>query len=146
MSEAQRAREAAMSVECKKDGISQLQSGNWKFVLTIAPGELPEAMMSAAPGTRYQAVFVEVDDTEQPVDRDDTPGKRAKKHFEAACQGAEFQEWVAQKMGSSKPFTHQDTRAATKQLMGITTASLIIAYPEKWQAVYDEFKYRNFTR
>ena len=63
----QRAREAAMPVECKKDVLKQNQDGTWKLTLTIAPDGLPDEIMRAMPGTRYQTVFVEVGDDEQPV-------------------------------------------------------------------------------
>lgn len=146
MSEADRARQAALSLEVKKDGLTQLQSGNWKLTLTVSPTDMPEGILSAPMGTRYMAALVEVDDTEQPVDRseDDTPGKRAKKHFEAACHGEEFQHYMRLRMESAELFGPDDTRAAAKQTMGIKSATEIIAYPEKWKKLYNEFKYRNF--
>ncbi len=78
---AQRAVDAAMEVECKKDSLKQNQDGTWKFTLTIAPGGLPDAMMKAAPGTRYTAVFVEVDDVEEPVKHAPAASEKAKKPF-----------------------------------------------------------------
>lgn len=100
----QRAREAAMPVECKKDVLKQNQDGTWKLTLTIAPDGLPDEIMRAMPGTRYQAVFVEVGDNEEPVakarlERSDKP----RRHFhtlplsqQAAlrCQDAGFREFL----------------------------------------------------
>ncbi len=63
----QRAREAAMPIECKKDSLRQNQDGTWKLVLTIAPDGLPDEIMRAVPGTRYQTAFVEKGDDEEPV-------------------------------------------------------------------------------
>ncbi len=63
----QRAREAAVPIECKKDSLRQNQDGTWKLVLTIAPDGLPDEIMRAVPGTRYQTAFVEKGDDEEPV-------------------------------------------------------------------------------
>ncbi len=63
----QRAREASMPIECKKDSLRQNQDGTWKLVLTIAPDGLPDEIMRAMPGTRYQTAFVEIGDDEQPA-------------------------------------------------------------------------------
>ena len=78
---AQQAVEAAMEVECKKDSLKQNQDGTWKFTLTIAPGGLPDAMMKAAPGTRYTAVFVEVNDQEEPVKHAPAASKKPRRPF-----------------------------------------------------------------
>jgi len=78
---AERAVDAAMEVECKKDSLKQNQDGTWKFTLTIAPGGLPDAMMKAAPGTRYTAVFVEVDDVEEPVKRAPAASEKPRRPF-----------------------------------------------------------------
>ena len=100
---AQRAVDAAMEVECKKDSLKQNQDGTWKFTLTIAPGGLPDAMMKAAPGTRYTAVFVEVDDVEEPVKRAPAAPKKPRRPFhdlplsqQAAlrCQDERFQRFM----------------------------------------------------
>ena len=63
----ERAVDAAMEIECKKDRLAQNQDGTWKLTLTVAPDGLPDAVMKASPGIRYRAFFVEVDDQEEPV-------------------------------------------------------------------------------
>lgn len=158
MSEAERAVAAALTVECKKDGLAQLQSGNWKLTLTVA--DMPTAILSAAMGTRYQAVFVEVDDTEQPVERpqDDTAGKitechpdgvKAKNHFEASCQDSVFSKWLLQRWAASPdvwPKPYPGDRAFAKILCGVESANEFLHEPEKWYALYEEFKYRDSVR
>ncbi len=59
-----------MPAECKKDSLAQLQNGDWKLTLKVAAQDMPSALLEALPGTRYQAVFVEIDDVEQPVSRE----------------------------------------------------------------------------
>lgn len=39
--------------EAKKDGLRQTQDGLWKLGLTVAGDDLPAAVMSAQPGTRF---------------------------------------------------------------------------------------------
>lgn len=55
------------ALHAKKDAVRQTQSGDWKLTLTIAAGDLPTSVMTAAPGTRYVVALVEVGDDEEPV-------------------------------------------------------------------------------
>ena len=119
---AQRAVDAAMEVECKKDSLKQNQDGTWKFTLTIAPGGLPDAMMKAPPGTRYTAVFVEVDDVEEPVKRAPAASNKPRRPFhdlplsqQAAlrCQDDRFcqflgkqHDWTPEDKGGSAGFIY----------------------------------------
>ncbi len=99
----ERAREAALPVECKKDSLRQNQDGTWKLVLTIAPDGLPDPIMKAPPGVRYQCAFVEVDDTEEPVKRTPDAPKRDRTPFHEKeysvqagirCNDPRFQKYV----------------------------------------------------
>lgn len=61
-----------IALECKKDGLTQRQDGTAKLTLTVNGEDMNRAVSAlwAAPmGTRYQVVMVEIDDSEQPVDR-----------------------------------------------------------------------------
>ena len=69
---AQRARDAALTLEVKKDGLQQRQTGEWVLRLTVHPNDMPMPVMTAAMGTRYQCVLVEVDENEQPKGGDAT--------------------------------------------------------------------------
>ena len=77
----ERAVDAAMEIECKKDRLAQNQDGTWKLTLTVAPDGLPDAVMKAPPGVRYRAFFVEVDDQEEPVKHAPAPSEKPKKRF-----------------------------------------------------------------
>ena len=70
---AQNARNAALRLEAKKDGLSQLQNGAWKLTLSVHPSDMPAAILSAAMGTRYVIAAVEVADDETPVLHTDEP-------------------------------------------------------------------------
>jgi len=57
-----------MQFECKKHGLSQQQSGEWTLAVKVHANDVPSALLTAPMGTRYQAVIVEIDDQEQPVE------------------------------------------------------------------------------
>ncbi|MGX1171264.1 hypothetical protein AB7M16_007530 [Bradyrhizobium sp. USDA 372] len=62
------ARRNAISLEVKKDGLTQRQSGDWQLRLTIAAIDMDSRITQAAMGTRFACVLVEVNDDESPVD------------------------------------------------------------------------------
>ena len=64
--EAELARANAISLEAKKDGLTQKQNGDWKLTLTIAAIGMVEQLALASMGTRYQVSLVEVTDDETP--------------------------------------------------------------------------------
>lgn len=53
MNVATEARAAALQVEVKKDGLSQLQDGSWVLKLKVHPTDMPPALLTAPMGTRY---------------------------------------------------------------------------------------------
>ena len=65
---AKAARENAISLEVKKGGLTQLQSGDWSLRFTVAAIDLHERLREAKMGTRYQCVLVEVNGDETPTD------------------------------------------------------------------------------
>lgn len=73
MTPADLARQNAIAFECKKDSLRQTQAGTWKVAFTVI--DMDERLTRAMPGTRYQAVLVEVGDDELPVQQ---PAKESK--------------------------------------------------------------------
>ena len=136
-----------MAIECKKDGLSQLQSGDWKLTLKIAAGEMPQAILNAAMGARYQTAFVEVDDTEQPIQHGLSEGERAKRHFEAMCQDEEFGNWFHgiwhQRYGCTGM---GNVRQAVKAYIGIQSANELLTNPDPWHELFATFQYRNISQ
>jgi hypothetical protein len=57
-----------ISLEVKKDGLSQRQSGDWSLRFTVAAIDMDRRLTEAAMGARFQCVLVEVNDDETPVD------------------------------------------------------------------------------
>ena len=58
----------AISLEIKKDGLTQRQSGDWQLRVTVAAVDMDVRLTNAPMGTRYACVLVEINDDETPVD------------------------------------------------------------------------------
>jgi hypothetical protein len=69
MNIADKARNAAISLEAKKDALAQRQSGDWKVSFTVQAADMNARLTSAPMGTRFAMVLVEIGDDEEPVDR-----------------------------------------------------------------------------
>jgi hypothetical protein len=67
-SQAQQARDNALSFEVKKDGLTQRQSGDWVLRLTMQAIDMHQRIVTAAMGARFACVLVEINDDETPVD------------------------------------------------------------------------------
>lgn len=73
MTPAYQARNAAISLEAKKDGLVQKQSGDWKMSFTVQAIDMSERLTKAPMGTRFAMVLVEIGDDELPVSAAATP-------------------------------------------------------------------------
>lgn len=67
MTIADTARENAIPLEVKKDGLQQRQNGDWVVRFTVQASDMNQRLTQAPMGTRYMAVLVEIGDDEQPV-------------------------------------------------------------------------------
>jgi hypothetical protein len=67
MTPAEHARNSALSLEAKKDALSQRQSGDWKVSFTVQGIDMDARLTQAPMGTRYAMVLVEIGDNEQPI-------------------------------------------------------------------------------
>ena len=64
--EAKIARDNAFRIECKKDGLTQKQNGDWKLTVVIAAQDMLERFAMSPMGTLYETAWVEVTDTGSP--------------------------------------------------------------------------------
>ena len=69
--ESEVAKEIGYRFEAKKDTWKQIQSGDYKFTLTINPGDIPYDMIKDEMGQRYMCVIV-------PLNEDETPRETPK--------------------------------------------------------------------
>jgi len=70
MTPADHARNNAISLEAKKDALSQRQSGDWRVSFTVQGIDMDTRLTQAPMGTRYAVVLVEIGDDEQPVQKE----------------------------------------------------------------------------
>lgn len=57
----------AISFECKKDALTQKQSGDWRISFTVQGVDMDARLTGAAMGTRFVAVLVAINDDEMPT-------------------------------------------------------------------------------
>lgn len=67
MTPAEQALANTITFEAKKDSLRQSQSGDWKIAFTVQGVDMDTRLSKAAPGTRYIAVLVEINEQELPV-------------------------------------------------------------------------------
>ncbi len=121
MTPSDKARANALQFECKKDGLKQLQSGEWTLALKVHPADVPAPLLTAAMGTRYMAVLVEVSDDETPVEQP-TEQKQADKHRlsrQAAmcCDDQMFQAFIQHRMsGQYAAVTRRNTNFTSRDV------------------------------
>ena len=93
-----------IQLECKKDGLQQLQNGTWKLSLTVNGDDMEKAIgtLGKAPmGTIYMVAMAEVGDDGQPRDRaKEEEAKKPKDITESQrcamlCGREDFQEWLS---------------------------------------------------
>lgn len=69
MTPADHARNAAISLEAKKDALAQRQNGDWKVSFTVQGIDMDHRLTQAPMGTRFAMVLVEIGEDETPVNR-----------------------------------------------------------------------------
>lgn len=92
MTPADHARNNAISLEAKKDALSQRQSGDWKVSFTVQGIDMDTRLTQAPMGTRYAMVLVEIGDDEQPVQKEATAKPRQDVPHDSRPDGAK-REW-----------------------------------------------------
>jgi len=117
----------AISLEVKKDGLTQRQSGDWQLRLTIGAIDMDQRITSAPMGTRFACVLVEINDDESPVNhqarerdkwRDLGPAKQAG----IRCKEPTFWAWLNEECGY--PIANEaDAAAAVRAICGVESRS-----------------------
>lgn len=126
--QAAKARKNAVSFECKKDGLQQRQSGDWMLRVVVQAIEMDQRIITAAMGTRFQCVLVEIDDNEEPVDhvakdRDKWRALGTTKQAGIRCTDPVFWAWLEEER-KYKNVNSQDAAAViVRALCGVTSRS-----------------------
>jgi hypothetical protein len=100
MTIADAARDNAIAIELKKDGLSQRQSGDWVVRFTVQSADMDERLTKAAMGTRFVAALVEVGDDEQPRQSPQAQGGHARADKLSPERRSEIAQQAAEKRWS----------------------------------------------
>jgi len=140
--------------EAKKDSLSQIQSGDWKFTMKIQFDDMPNEVLNAKPGTRFLVALAIADQAEFNEDpifengyakgSEPTPGQRAKRQFEAvvADEKGDFGEWFRKGHHIELNPLHP-LREQVKIFLNHESANEIAADPSKWNALWTDYEYKD---
>jgi hypothetical protein len=154
MDVAAKARANAISLELKKDGLQQRQSGDWQLRFTVAAIDMDQRLTAAAMGTRYQCVLVEISDNEEPVDhvaieRDKWRGLGPTKQSGIRCSDPVFWAWLEEEgypRGERYPCDNNDKCAMIVRMLCDVASRADFNKPGfveqriKWHAIDDAFR------
>jgi hypothetical protein len=93
MTPADHARNAAISLEAKKDALAQRQSGDWKISFTVQGTDMDARLTKAAMGTRFAMVLVEIGDDELPVQKENRAQPRQEDSSPSPHPGGAKRNW-----------------------------------------------------
>jgi len=124
---ASRARENAISFECKKDGLQQRQSGDWVLRLTVQAIDMHQTIVSASMGARFACVLVEINDDEMPVDhqamhRDKWVALGPARQAGIRCKDPVFHAYLLEERGFNID-NEEDCAAAVRAFCGVESRS-----------------------
>ena len=120
MTPADRAREAAATVELVKVRASQNKDGYY-ITFSVHPNDMPVDLVMAHSGTRYLAVLVQLSDQDEPVmPKDAVEGALAVTSAAMLCRNPKFQAWMV-KHGMSPMATEDAVSEAVRDYCGIVS-------------------------
>ena len=137
---AETARQNALQLEVKKDGLKQLQSGEWTLSLKVHANDVPTPLLTAAMGTRYMLAMVEVGDNEEPVQQEKPKGKSYAQKAGICCNEPAFRQFL---MESELLHPEGDPAAAIRFVCAVESRSELIEGTEAgetWRNLYLDYQ------
>lgn len=101
MNIAEFARQSAIPLEVKKDGLQQRQNGDWVLRLVVQAADMDPRITNAAMGTRFQAALVEVGDDELPKQRTDWREVQPAAQAGIRCADESFRKYLRTEHGKN---------------------------------------------
>ncbi|MDB5607742.1 MAG: hypothetical protein JWP25_4642 [Bradyrhizobium sp.] len=137
------ARQNAIPLEVKKDGLQQRQNGDWVLRLVVQAADMDPRITNAAMGTRFQAALVEIDENEEPKKqrldwRDVQPSAQAG----IRCADPRFREFLAKERGFNTT-TEDEAATVVRQLCQVNTRAAFSTNPAartRWQALDNQYR------
>lgn len=103
-----------LSFEAVKTSVRQTKDG-YHLTLVVHPNDVPKDLFTSWVGSRYQCALVQLDDQNQPVEREDATSER--KLVATAgqlCRSPRFQAWVQREHPSPVVATDEEGAAAER--------------------------------
>ena len=94
MNPADLARQNAIPLEVKKDGLQQRQNGDWVLRFVVQAADMDQRLTSAAMGTRFQVALVEIGDDELPKQKGKMDWRELQPTAQAALRCNEATFWA----------------------------------------------------
>jgi hypothetical protein len=116
------ARQSAIPLEVKKDGLQQRQNGDWVLRLVVQAADMDPRITNAAMGTRFQAALVEVGDDELPKHRTDWREVQPAAQAGIRCADEHFRKYLRSEHGKSAA-TPDEAADAIRKMCGIASRS-----------------------
>jgi hypothetical protein len=140
---AEAARSAAVNFEAVLISFRKDKNGI-NLVLAISPHDVPDEIMLAPVGSRYQIAAVMLDDQDKPVRVERSEGERATMRAGMLCQDDDFQEWLV-KAGKALSPSEENAKQAIYRECGISSRkelrTNVMAYAtfNKMVGLYEEY-------
>lgn len=128
MNEAEKAVANSLTLELKKDGLVQRQSGDWQLRFTVSALDMDQRLAAAPMGARFACVLVEIGDDEAPIDhlmeardkwRDLGPAKQAG----IRCKDPIFWAFLHEQMHYPKISDEDFAATLVREYCGVTSRS-----------------------
>jgi hypothetical protein len=122
MNPADLARQNAIPLEVKKDGLQQRQNGDWVLRFVVQAADMDQRLTSAPMGTRFQIALVEIGDDELPKEKGKLDWRDVQATAQAAIRCAEprFREYLATEHGKGVN-TKEEAADAIRRMCGIAS-------------------------
>lgn len=125
---AQAARENAISLEVKKDGLQQRQGGDWMLRFTVAAVDMDQRITNAPMGQRFACVLVEINDDETPrdhkaEDRDKWRELGPARQAGLRCKSPTFWAFLSEEMHFPEITSEEQAADAVREICGVTSRS-----------------------
>ena len=122
MNPADLARQNAIPLEVKKDGLQQRQNGDWALRFVVQAADMDQRLISAAMGTRFQVALVEIGDDELPKQKAKLDWREVQPTAQAAIRCAEphFREYLSIEHGKNTN-TKEEAAETIRQMCGIAS-------------------------
>ena len=136
------ARQSAIPLEVKKDGLQQRQNGDWVLRLVVQAADMDPRITNAAMGTRFQAALVEVGDDELPKQRTDWREVQPAAQAGIRCADEQFRKYLRSEHGESASNPDEAAEAIRKMCNIVSRSELSTNHKARalWHSIDSSYR------